>query len=181
MKNNSIKVSRNAPDSLYRLLFVLLLLIISSCSQKFTVSLNNQAVFDPTGRLFNGELEDPDLQGCVNIAMQQQGLQNAGLLQVLSCAESEVESLGDIDQLSQLRFLDVGNNNISNITPLEGLASLGGLNLINNAITDISPLLNMPTLVSVNLTGNNEIPCQQLQLLAERLESNLTAPQQCKN
>lgn len=158
-----------------------LLISISACSQNYTVSVNNQAVFDPTGRLFNGDLADPDLQGCVNIAMQQQNLQNAELLRVLSCGSSEVETVEAIEQLAQLRFLDLSNNFIREVSPLQGLRLLGGLNLMNNEITDIGPLLNMTNLASVNLVGNNNIPCQQLLTLEQRLGSNLSRPDSCRN
>ncbi len=160
---------------------LMLLLCCTSCSQNFTVSVNNQAVFDPSGRLFNGQLADPGLQACVNIAMQQQGVQDAGLLQVLSCANAEIETLDNIAQLGQLRFLNLANNNIRNITPLEELGFLGGLNLMNNSVTDVASLLNMATLASVNLVGNNEILCSQLQVLADRLGSKLTQAEQCRN
>ena len=163
-----------------RRLFICATLAISACSSNYTVAVNNQAVFDPTGRLFNGSLADPDLQGCVNIAMQQQSIQNAELLRVLSCSSSLVEDLTNIDQLTQLRFLDVSNNTIRDLSPLQRLRSLGGLNLANNAITDISPLLNMSNLATVNLSGNNGISCQQLQTLGQRLGSNLTRPERCR-
>lgn len=169
------------PSFNFRSCLGLVLLLMVSCSQEFTISVNNQAIFDPEGRLFTGQLTDPDLQGCVNLAVQQQGLQNAALLTVLSCANSEVGDLGNISQLAQLRFLDLGNNNISNITPLEDLTQLGGLNLMNNAITDIIVLLDMPTLASVSLVGNNEIPCDQLQQLEARLGDNLSSPLSCRN
>ena len=158
-----------------------IMLLVVSCSQEFTVSVNNQPVFDPGDRLFDGQLVDPDLQGCVNFAVQQQGLQTSAMLTVLSCANSEIRDLGNISQLAQLRFLDLGNNNISNITPLEDLTQLGGLNLMNNAITDIAALLNIPTLASVSLVGNNEIPCHQLQLLKIKLGDNLSSPRSCRN
>jgi len=135
--------------------FLAALLSLGSCSQNFTVSVNNQAVFDPTGRLYAGDLADPDLQGCLNIAMQQQSIENAALLQVLSCANSAVETLANIPQLAELRFLDVNNN--------------------------ISPLLNMTTLTSANLLGNNDLPCQQLQTLEDRLGSSLSRPASCQN
>ncbi|NQV68557.1 MAG: hypothetical protein HQ498_00890, partial [Pseudohongiella sp.] len=121
------------------------LLVLVSCSHQFSVSINDQAIFDPGDRLLAGQLADPDLQGCVNLALQQQGLQNSAMLAVLSCANSEISDLGNISQLAQLRFLDLGNNNISNLTPLEGLTQLGGLNLTNNSVTDIAALLNIPT------------------------------------
>ncbi len=162
-------------------LLVTAALLASACSQNFTVAVNDQAIFDPTGRLFNGSLSDADLQGCVNIAMQQQNIQNAETLQVLSCANSAVNDLANIDQLTQLRFLDVSNNTVRDLAPLQRLRSLSSLNLANNTITDISPLLNMPNLATVNLTGNHEISCQQLQALGQRLGNNLTRPERCRS
>ena len=169
------------PKFCVKALLVCIALLATACSQNYTVAVNNQAIFDPTGRLLNGRLADPDLQGCVNIAMQQQSIQDADLLRVLSCASSEVNDLGNIAQLAQLRFLDVSNNTIHNLAPLQGLRSLGGLNLMNNAITDISPLLNMPNLATVNLMGNDGISCQQLQTLGQRLGNNLTRPERCRS
>lgn len=180
MKNSLNQLVNTLPRA-SKLVATALLISISACSQNYTVSVNNQAVFDPTGRLFNGDLADPDLQGCVNIAMQQQNLQNAELLRVLSCGSSEVETVEAIEQLAELRFLDLSNNSIRDVSPLQGLRLLGGLNLMNNEITDIAPLLNMTNLASVNLVGNNNIPCQQLLALEGRMGSNLSRPESCQN
>jgi hypothetical protein len=158
-----------------------LALLISSCSQQYTVSVNDQAVFDPGGRLFSGQVVDPDLQGCINLALRQQRLNDATELRVLSCPNSEIENLGSISQLGQLRFLDLGGNNISNVTPLEELPLLSGLNLANNQILDIGPLLNIAALTSLNLQGNDDIPCSQLDLLIVKLRANLTPPENCRN
>ncbi len=161
--------------------FGTLFILLTSCSQPYTVSINNQAVYDPSGRLIDGSIVDADLQGCINLALRQQSLDNPAQLTVLSCANSEIRSLENIGQLSQLRFLDLSNNNISNITPLEDLPTLGGLSLINNQITDIAPLFNLPGLTSVSLLGNDGIPCQQIQALRSRLGANLNAPDNCRN
>lgn len=157
------------------------ILLLAGCSQGFTVAVNNQAVFDPDGRLIGDEVIDADLQGCINHAMAQQDLQIPAELTVLSCAGSDIINLANIGQLQRLRFLDLGNNAISNITPLEDLPALSGLNLRNNAITDIGPLFNMPLLTTVNLSGNERIPCSQLNRLRERLGDNLTPPARCRN
>ncbi len=156
------------------------ILALNGCSQGFTVSVNDQSVYDPGGRLFTSQVEDADLQGCINLAVRQQNLDNPEELNVLSCANSQIASLENIGDLSRLRFLDLGNNSISNLTPLESLNQLGGLNLANNAILDIAPLLNVLSLTSVILTGNNQISCNQLALLRQRLGSNLVAPAQCQ-
>lgn len=157
------------------------LLFLASCAQPYTVSVNNQAVFDPSGRLIDGNTIDADLQGCINLAVRQQRLNSPAELTVLSCANSQIRNLENIGQLTRLRFLDLSNNNIANITPLEDLPTLGGLSLINNQITDIAPLFNLPGLSSVSLLGNDDIPCQQLQALRNQLGANLSAPESCRN
>ncbi|NKB31909.1 MAG: hypothetical protein GKR91_02315 [Pseudomonadales bacterium] len=162
-------------------LFPFLVSFLSSCSNEFVVSINEQAVYDPEGRLLAGEVADADLQGCINLALQQQNISSSVELTVLSCANSEISDLNNIGQLVSLRFLDLGNNNISNITPLEDLPVLSGINLVNNQITDIGPLFNMPGLSSVNLAGNNRISCDELEALQERIGSNLTPPVSCND
>lgn len=158
-----------------------LLILLSSCSQPLAVSINNQAVYDPSGRLIASEVIDADLQGCINLAMQQQGLDDATELTVLSCSNSEIGNLENIDQLVRLRFLDLSNNNISNLTPLEELPNVTGISLINNRINDISPLFNVRSLTSVSLLGNDAIPCDQLDQLREIIGDNLNGPETCRN
>lgn len=155
------------------------LLALAACATPFTVSVNDQAVYDPAGRLARTLVTDADLQGCINLAVRQQGLSAATELTVLSCPGSNIVELDNIEQLPRLRFLDLANNSITNITPLEGLTQLGGLNLVNNQVTDIGPLLNIPTLVSVSLLGNDNIPCAQIRQLQTRLGDNLTPPASC--
>lgn len=155
--------------------------LLVACSQQLAVSVNNQAVFDPKGRLPSSEAVNADLQGCINLAMRQQLVEQPSELSVLSCSNSQITVLGNIAQLTGLRFIDLGNNKITNITPLESLTNLGGLNLANNSIRDISALINLRSLVSVSLEGNNEIPCSQLRTLENRLKVNLTRPSACQN
>ena len=145
------------------------------------VTINQQAVYDPSGRLVTGEVTDADLQGCINLALQQQGKESPSEITVLSCANAEISTLDNIKALSGLRFLDLGNNNLSNITPLEELIAIGGLNLANNRITDIGPLFNMPSLTSVNLSGNLGIACEELDELQRKLGTKLILPRNCKD
>ena len=155
--------------------------ILGSCSTPYTVSVNNNAVFDPEDRLYTGEVRSADLQGCINFAVRQQKLASEEALEVLACANSEVGDLGNIARLGNLRFLDLGNNRISDLSPLTQLSKLSGLNLSNNQITDVSPLLRISTLRSLNLSGNLGIPCRDIATLQARLESNFTPPPSCLN
>jgi len=163
-----------------RQLCVLVILSLTACETPFTVSVNNQPVYDPDGRQASQTVVDADLQGCINLALRQQKLNDAADITVLSCANSQITGLENIGRLRSLRFLDVSNNNIVNITPLEDLHQLGGLNLMNNRIIDVSPLLNISSLATVSLSGNDNIPCEQLRLLELKLGNNLTRPANCK-
>ena len=172
------------PDSKPRsslLCLAAVIAILSQCSQQFTVSVNNQAVFDPGGRLLDQQTIDSNLKGCINLAVRQQKLISAIELTILSCANSQVGVLDNIEQLAQLRFLDLANNSISNLTPLEQLGQLSGLNLVNNVITDISALFNIASLTSVSLSGNPGIDCKQLDALEDNLGDKLTRPASCRN
>ena len=156
-------------------------LLFASCTNPIVVSINQQTVYDPGGRIRDEEVLDADLQGCINLAFQQQNINSSAELSTLSCANAEISDLEKISFLANLRFLDLGDNQISNITPLEELRLLGGLNLRNNLITDIRPLFNMPNLSSVNLEGNDGIACSDLTLLKSRFGENINLPSICGN
>ena len=155
--------------------------LLTSCANPIVISVNEQAIYDPSDRVRNAEVLDADLQGCINLALQQQGMDSAAQLSTLSCANAEIRDLERISFLANLRFLDLGDNNVTNITPLEDLPLLSGLNLRNNQVRDVGPLLNMPNLSSVNLHGNHSIPCSELDTLRSRFGANITLPVTCDN
>ena len=130
------------------------LTLVNGCST-YTLSVNNQPLYDPDDKLYTGEIKNADLQGCINIAMKQQNVDTSTELTILSCANSEISALSEFTKFNQLRFLDVGNNKITDLRPLKQLRYLNGLNISNNNIQDISPLLDLPSLVTLNLLGNN--------------------------
>lgn len=158
-----------------------LLALLGACGQHYSISVNDRAVFDPTGRLPAGEVADPNLQGCINFALVQRELRGAAELPALSCAGSDIRSLEAIAVLERVRFLDLGDNGIGNVTPLEDLPLLSAVDLSNNAIADAGPLLNIKNLMSLNLQGNDAIPCSQIAALRERLGENLLAPDGCES
>lgn len=164
-------------------ILVLLLGIISlqSCTRQFSVSVNEQTLYDPRTQLPVAQLSDPGLQGCVNIALQQQQVQAINELSALSCASSEVIRLGGLQQLSALRFLNLSDNNIVDLNPLSALNQLSGLSLANNPITDAAALLSLPNLNVLNLLGSEAIPCSQLNLLEQKLGTGLQRPANCRN
>ena len=164
------------------LISVLLTLIaLGGCNRQYMVTVNEQAVFDPRNQSGMARLSDPDLQGCVNLALAQQQASNPAELGVLSCGNANVSDLRGIEQFRRLRFLDLAGNSITDLQPLASLPQLSGLSIPNNPLTDISPLLDMDSLTAVILSGNNQLPCSQLDLLEQRLGQNLTRPLECQN
>ena len=160
-------------------LILLASILLIGCASPIVVSINEQPIYDPSGRIRQGEVLDADLQGCINLALQQHNTNLPSELSALSCADAQITDLGKISQLAKLRFLDLGGNNITNITPLEELPILSGLNLKDNQIRDITPLLNMPNLNSVNLQGNNRISCSELSRLKGRSGLSVVVPDTC--
>ena len=161
-------------------LLILLISLTASCSRQFAISVNDRSIYDPRVTPNTLAVTDADLQGCLNLALRQQTLQDPLELTVLSCANANVHQLEGIEQYTQLRFLDLAGNRITNLHPLSGMVQLSGLSISNNPITDIAALLNMQGLTVAILTGNRQIPCAQLDRLQVQLGENLTRPANCQ-
>ncbi|MDP3517408.1 MAG: hypothetical protein Q8S94_09605 [Pseudohongiella sp.] len=155
------------------------LLLLTGCGRKFSVSVNDQMLYDPRPGNTRVVVADAGLQSCINVLMRQRELTEADQIQVLACPLLEIESLAGIGQLVNLRFLDLAGNQLVN---LDGVADLKGLSSINapdNRLQDISAILQIPTLSSAVMTGNLSIPCNQLAVLRDKLDNSLLAPESC--
>lgn len=155
-----------------------LALLSSGCSQRFGITLNDQTLLDPRPNATAYRFADPGLQGCVNFAMQQPNATLDGIT-VLSCSGWEIASIEGIGTLGALQFLDLSNNRVSSLAPLSALRRLSSISLTDNKLRDIAPLNALPSLTSAALTGNADIPCAQLDVLAQRLGDNLRRPLSC--
>lgn len=155
------------------------LLVLSACSRKFSVSLNEQLLYDPRPVNMLVHVADAGLQSCINVLMRDRSLADPALVQVLACPALEIESLAGIGQLVNLRFLDVAGNLLTNLDGLSGLSNLSSVHAPDNRLLDVSALLSVPTLSSAVLTGNHQIPCVQLETLASRLGGNLLKSDAC--
>ncbi|HDZ09104.1 hypothetical protein [Pseudohongiella sp.] len=152
--------------------------LLAGCSRKFSVSVNEQVLYDPRpGHVVT--VADAGLQSCINVALRDGELAGANDVQILACPALEIETLGGIGQLENLRYLDLAGNQLEHLDELRRLRRLSSVNAPNNALNDISGLLAVSSLTSAVLTGNHNIPCQQLDTLAQRLGQNLIRPAQC--
>lgn len=152
--------------------------VLASCSRKFSVSVNQQVLYDPRpGHVV--AVADAGLQSCINVALRDGELAGASDVQILACPALEIETLDGIEQLDNLRYVDLAGNQLEHLDELRGLRRLSSVNAPDNALNDISGLLAVSSLTSAVLTGNHNIPCRQLDTLAERLGQNLIRPAQC--
>ena len=160
------------------LLFSAALPLLAGCAG-YAVTLNEQTLYDPRERVTEHQFADPGLQACVNMALQQQRVEAAENLTVLSCSGLEIRSLAGLEALGSLQFLDVSGNRLTHLDPLRSLSRLRSVTASANPLNEISALFSVTGLTTAVFTGSNEIPCAHLDRLAERLGNNLTRPERC--
>lgn len=156
-----------------------LALLASACSQRFGVTINEQQVIDPRPNTTAYRFQDPGLQACVNIALQRPD-STVENITMLACPGWQIAAIEGIDVLESLQHLDISDNSITSLAPLDGLDNLSTLTVSNNRISDVALLQSMASLTAATLTGNNNIPCQQLDALSQKLGNNLVRPETCR-
>jgi Leucine-rich repeat (LRR) protein len=155
------------------------LLSLAGCGRKFSVSVNEQMLYDPRPGSALVVVADAGLQSCINVLVRDRQITDASQIQVLACPMLEITSLAGIGQLVNLRFLDLAGNELVNLDGLANARSLSSINAPDNRLQDISAILQIPTLSSAVITGNVLIPCSQLAQLQSKLANNLLAPDRC--
>lgn len=162
-------------------LALLLSLLLTACNRLYSVSVNEQVLYDPRPGNPAIRFEDTGLQSCVNVRMEQDPSVAPQDITILSCSGLEIESLDGIQALSSLQFLDVGDNELEHLDALARLPRLVSVRAPDNPLRDISALLRINSLTTAVLSGSSRIPCNQLDTLEERLGNDLIGPEQCRN
>lgn len=160
-------------------LVLIVLLLLSGCGRKFSISVNEQMLYDPRPGSALVVVADAGLQSCINVLVRDRQITDVAQIQVLACPMLEITSLAGIGQLVNLRFLDLAGNQLVNLDGLANARSLSSINAPDNRLQDISAILRIPTLSSAVMTGNVLIPCSQLAQLQEKLANNLLPPDSC--
>ncbi|CAL5980699.1 Conserved_hypothetical protein [Hexamita inflata] len=76
------------------------------------------------------------------------------LVTELSASNCKIQVLDGLQQMTQLRDLDLSYNAISELSALGSLANLRELNLMRNCVSDVRPLARLTSLVSLQLSRN---------------------------
>ncbi|CAL6009441.1 Conserved_hypothetical protein [Hexamita inflata] len=94
------------------------------------------------------------LERCMNIRFNRVNYKITALV-VKSC---NLQSIYGIEQMQQLKFLNLSDNRLTDISSLQGLHNLEYLNLEDNQVADISPISELNKLVVLILKYNKVNP-----------------------
>ena len=159
-----------------------LLPALAGCSSGYQVVLNDNVLYSPYETSSTPSIvNDANLQGCLNQQLTGNNPKDPEDITLVACPAAGVQSLAGIGALPNLEQLELSDNTISDLTQLTSLKKLRVLSIRNNRITNIAPLLSLPLLRFVALQGNNNISCDQLQALQEKLGNTLNRPDSCSN
>lgn len=120
----------------------------------------DQLVREHLRRSPDAPLTDDDYALVVSLDGNARGLSNLrGIdrltnLEWLNIGNNELVDLRPLRGLSKLEYLDLGSNRVQDLNPIAGLTRLTTLILNNNRIEDISALQNLANLRRLNLSGN---------------------------
>lgn len=165
-----------------RLLFLAFSALLVACSSSYRVVLNNNVLYTPyESNVTPSLLADANFQGCLNQQFSSKGDNDPDKVTLLACPSAGIDSLAGIGALPNLEQLELSDNSISDLSPLLSLKKLRVLSIRNNQVADIGPLLSLPLLRFVALQGNNDIACQRLAALEEKIGNSLNKPDTCRN
>ncbi len=126
--------------------------------------------------IFNGK----DLQSCIEQTVQEikdkyktETIYPEQITQ-LKCVKQDISSIEGIDQLENLRELDLSQNNISDITALQNLTQLKKVLLGQNQITDTQPLKSSIYMQELRLDNNQLTDITPIQILTALKQLHLT-------
>ena len=103
-------------------------------------------------------ITDENLANCI----KENEITHTGV-QVLVCADKDIQSLDGIEQFSNLRVVYLSNNNIQNIQPLTKLPKLFSLDVSNNKLQSLNGLESLSVLNKLNVSSNKLTDADVLQ------------------
>lgn len=159
--------------------FPFFLLLLASCSD-YSLTINDNLVYDPPRIFTNFSLSDLDLQRCADQTIKEMAITTAAAVTSLLCPEKGIHTLNGVSIFSELKIFGLENNQLSDIKPLANLKKLEQLNLAGNELEDISALQGLTQLQYLNLQQNPKLNCQQLAKIRLSKGGEILRPDHCK-
>jgi internalin A len=155
----------------------LMLVALTGCD-RYRVTVNELAVYEPTALFSDFSIDDRALFTCVQQTIEDKGITQAEQLTVLNCSHAGITSLAGLARFTQLEELNLAGNKLSDINVLQESARLKKLDLQDNRLASVSALLSLPNLHQVNLHGNTLLVCSEAQALL-KLVAKTRLPAHC--
>ena len=141
-----------------KLIFVAIAIsLLSSCSD-YEITLNDQPILLRKPVPVDVTVFDSGLSRCLSETLKMQSHTDISDLNTLDCSFAGIKILDGLEQFQGLVRVKLNSNELS----------------------DIGPLLSLGQLTIADLENNNNIPCEQLQVLQGYIGNGLTHSQDCK-
>ncbi len=150
--------------------------VITSCS-RYSVSVNNNVVYEPPGLFSNYIVKDPSLASCIDATIAENNLTAAEQLQRLVCPPGEIISLEGIESFTAIEYLGLENNQIVDLHPISALSQIKQLNVKDNDIRNFTPATSLERLKFLDSHGNIHANCDSLKTTRKTLTIKL--PSHC--
>lgn len=161
-----IKLSTPSLPTLFfvlaRPLFVGVLLALSACS-RYSVSVNDNIVYEPPQLFSDFNVEDSELRTCLQKTIAEANVRSAEQLRRLICPAGSISTLSGIEVFSQIEYLGLAENNVQVLAPITELTQLKQADLRSNNVKDFSVLLSHKSVLFLNAKGNTRANCDSLQ------------------
>jgi len=154
---------------IFRLTSILLTAIsiltcLKACN-KYSVTLNDQSIYQPQPLFNDYQISDPHLHACVAQTISDKAITAAIQLQRLICTNAGIKDLVGLEVFSQLQELNFNDNALNNLKGIDRLSKLTRLSLKNNQLGHASELLLLQNLIYLDITRNPQLDCNNLQQL----------------
>ena len=141
-----------------KLIFVAIAIsLLSSCSD-YEITLNDQPILLRKPVPVDVTVFDSGLSRCLSETLKMQSHTDISDLNTLDCSFAGIKILDGLEQFQGLVRVKLNGNELS----------------------DIGPLLSLGQLTIADLENNNNIPCEQLQVLQGYIGNGLTHSRDCK-
>jgi len=109
----------------------------------------------PEGKIYKSDVKDITVLDATGKNVKELlGIENLVNLKSLNLEKNSISNIEPLGQLNNLEELCLDNNDIKDISALENITSIKNLSLSSNRIDDISDLKNLSNLEKLNLADN---------------------------
>lgn len=159
--------------------FALSAMLLSACSG-YSVSINDNPVYNPPSLFTDFRLVDGALHDCIQQTIEDQQITEASQLTQINCSSAGIDTLEGLSAFPALRAISLNDNGITDLSHLKPLSRLEILLLEDNDIRSAEPLLALLRLEELDLSGNPNLACGDARQLRDNSEGEVVLPEHCR-